>query len=83
MSQVCTMNYNQFTDERGTFKELFKNDRFFEIKQISLNIVNPCKKKGGHFHKITTEVFIIIEGKMNVYLEHNDGTKEQFLLDQD
>lgn len=72
--------YNEFSDERGKFKELFKSSDFFDAKQVSINIVNPCKKKGGHFHKITTEVFVIIEGEMKVYLEYSDDTREQLLL---
>ena len=59
--------YNKISDNRGTFEELFKASDFFSAEQISLNIVEPGQKKGGHYHKITHEVFIVIEGEMEVH----------------
>lgn len=51
-------------DERGMFAELFKEP----FGQVSLNVINPGKVKGGHYHNIKIEKFICVKGECVVRL---------------
>ena len=56
-------------DNRGMFQELFKKSHGFEdfdIKQISFCTINPGETRGGHYHKVMNEVFIVVSGSMEL-----------------
>lgn len=47
------------SDDRGSFIELLQ---FIKHGQISVNIIKPGMKKGGHWHQTKNEKFFIIQG---------------------
>lgn len=53
-------NYNFAKDDRGSFEELYKSNKY---GQISENISYPNITKGGHYHTYKKEIFCVVEGK--------------------
>ncbi len=63
------MVFNKYVDERGIFQEIYKNSEMFEgfdPEQISFCTINPDFVRGRHYHKQMLEVFIVIEGEMEI-----------------
>lgn len=61
------MVFNKHIDDRGLFQELFKDSETaegFDIKQVSLCTIRPKQVRGGHWHRIGIEAFVVIEGEM-------------------
>lgn len=54
------MPLKKITDHRGSFSELIKTA---DCGQISVNVVKPGEKKGGHRHRSKCEVFIAVSGR--------------------
>ena len=52
-------SFNYSEDNRGSFKEIYKSDRY---GQISINIIKPGITKGGHYHKYKNEIFKAVVG---------------------
>ena len=52
-------SYNFAEDQRGSFEELYKNEKY---GQISVNIAFPGITKGGHYHTYKNEIFMTVEG---------------------
>ena len=67
-------SYFSNSDENGSIVGLVNFGQWEE-----LNIIESLKDavRGGHYHLRTTELFIILEGRIEVFLEniHNDRTK--------
>ena len=65
-------------DQRGNFVECFKN---LDFGQISFFTSNSKISRGGHFHHLKCEIFIVIQGKA-LYQSKNiiNGNKKEFLL---
>ena len=78
------MSFLEHLDERGSFAELVKVSECgenFTIKQVSLCKINPGFTRGKHWHKETTEMYIVLEGEM-IYrwsLVQNDGNRSKML----
>lgn len=47
------------SDERGSFTEFFRNK---DIGQFSINISNPGKTRGQHWHHTKMEIFLVVSG---------------------
>ena len=65
-------NLNYASDERGSFEELYKSNKY---GQISENIAFPNIIKGMHYHKYKKEIFYPIIGKSKIVqqsLDHQD-----------
>lgn len=65
-------NLNYASDERGSFEELYKSNKY---GQISENIAFPNIVKGMHYHKYKKEIFYPIVGKSKIVqqsLDHQD-----------
>lgn len=65
-------NLNYAFDERGSFEELYKSNKY---GQISENIAFPNIVKGMHYHKYKKEIFYPIVGKSKIVqqsLGHQD-----------
>ena len=65
-------NLNYAFDERGSFEELYKSNKY---GQISENIAFPNIVKGMHYHKYKKEIFYPIVGKSKIVqqsLDHQD-----------
>lgn len=58
--------YFMHTDKRGTLEGLVN---FGEWKEINLISSLAGVERGNHYHKETLELFIILEGEINVILE--------------
>jgi len=58
--------YFMHEDKRGTLEGLIN---FGEWKEINLISSLAGVERGNHYHKETLELFIILEGKINVILE--------------
>jgi UDP-2-acetamido-2,6-beta-L-arabino-hexul-4-ose reductase len=52
-------SYNFAEDARGSFEELYKNEKY---GQISVNKSFPGIVKGGHYHTYKNEIFMTVEG---------------------
>ena len=52
-------SYNYAEDERGSFEEIYKNEKY---GQISVNKAFPGILKGGHYHTYKNEIFMTVEG---------------------
>ena len=65
-------NLNYAFDERGSFEELYKSNKY---GQISENIAFPNIVKGMHYHTYKKEIFYPIIGKSKIVqqsLDHQD-----------
>ncbi len=63
------MEYKIVTDDsRGVFAELLK----LHCGQISYVEVAPGAKRGGHYHKRKSEVFVLLTGKCDLVLENGN-----------
>lgn len=60
-----------FSDERGGLVQLVHDG----WKQVNVSQTKAGVKRGGHYHKQTTEAFFIIEGKIRLTLS-KDGRVE-------
>lgn len=65
------MLFEKHEDKRGYFRELFRySEDKMHISQVSICHANPGEERGGHFHTIFEEIFIVIQGSMNLELEN-------------
>ena len=62
-------NLNYASDERGSFEELYKSNKY---GQISENIAFPNIIKGMHYHKYKKEIFYPIIGKSKIVQQSLD-----------
>ena len=69
-------------DKRGWFTEILKTHDLKKphFGQISLTVANAFEKKGSHYHKIRTEWFTVVTGKVNFYLKHMKTGKEKNIV---
>lgn len=59
-STPCSFHPVSKEDERGSFIELVKGG-FGDSSQVSLNIIYPNKRKGGHYHHHKVERFVRLD----------------------
>ena len=52
-------SYNFVEDQRGSFEEIYKNEKY---GQISVNSAFPGITKGGHYHTYKNEIFMTVIG---------------------
>jgi len=77
------MKYPKHTDDRGYFQELHKaGDLSDHWKQIAICSIAPGATRGAHYHKVTYEKYIVIEGDMTVKTYHmkQDNSEVVFQL---
>lgn len=67
--------YNHASDERGSFTELYKNNKY---GQISINMIYPGVTKGGHYHTYKDEMFYTVIGK-SLIRQRNIKTNEMIV----
>lgn len=60
-------NYFSHKDERG---QIFGIINEGDWKEANFVQTNKGAKRGGHYHKITRELFYIIDGEIQVHLEN-------------
>ena len=72
-------SYNYFEDERGTFVELYKSQKY---GQISDNLTFPGITKGGHYHTYKEEIFYTVAGR-SLIKERNIETNEMLEYEVD
>jgi dTDP-4-dehydrorhamnose 3,5-epimerase-like enzyme len=70
-------NYFSQKDERGQIKGLIN---FGEWQEFNLIFSEADTVRGGHYHEKTQELFIIIEGELNITLEDLNGNKEIYTV---
>ncbi len=65
-------SYFEYTDERGSIKGLINFGQWEE-----LNIIKSEKGmiRGNHFHELTKELFIIIDGEINVKVQKVENSE--------
>ena len=74
-------SYNYSEDNRGSFEELYKNEKY---GQISANIAFPGILKGGHYHTYKNEIFMTVQGTCVTRLRKLGSNKiEKFLQEGD
>lgn len=62
-------------DERGFFQELFyPRHALFAIEQISWFSIEPGHFRGGHWHKQTQEIFVVMDGSVQFLSKPRDKT---------
>ncbi|MFA5283594.1 MAG: NAD-dependent epimerase/dehydratase family protein [Bacilli bacterium] len=67
-------------NEKGDFVEFIKNDEF---GQVSFLTVLPGQKRGGHFHLVTYEKFIVVSGQCTISIKDmNSGVSKEFFLNE-
>lgn len=76
------LDFPLFNDSRGGLVPFELDSHFpFTVKRIYLVTANNRAKRGGHAHKIESEMFVAAQGSIKA-LVHN-GTKEEIItLDQ-
>lgn len=57
---------HEHKDARGVFAELVRERDLGKYKQISYLTIEPNFFRGNHYHKITTEAFILLEGDCEI-----------------
>lgn len=67
------INNKTVHDERGTFSTLIN---FGVWKEANLITSKAGTIRGNHFHKIATEVFIIITGEVEIHLQRVENGKK-------
>ncbi|NOT77556.1 MAG: cupin domain-containing protein [Bacteriovoracaceae bacterium] len=66
-------NYFAHSDERGSIKGLFN---FGTWEEGNLITSNAGTIRGGHYHKGTNELFIILDGRIEITTKELGGDKE-------
>ena len=61
--------YFSFPDERGTIIGLIQEGNWKEINSV---FSKKGTRRGDHYHKETNEIFIILEGKINLHLQKEE-----------
>ncbi len=66
--QLCNGTTTKHVDPRGFFQELyhFNGNPYAQVSWFS---IAPGQLRGGHYHKKTSELFIVLEGEVQV-LQH-------------
>jgi quercetin dioxygenase-like cupin family protein len=60
-------------DQRGFFQELYHfNHDEPHYAQVSWFSIEPNTKRGGHYHRRTTELFVVLEGTVEYVTGHGD-----------
>lgn len=67
-------------DDRGWFSEIFKLNKFKDIKQINISLSKKGAIRGQHYHKRKIEWFCVISGKANMNLKNLNTDEEKNLL---
>lgn len=77
-SKKLTFPLKNNKDQRGNFVECFKS---LDFGQISFFTSNSKISRGGHFHHLKCEIFIVIQGKA-LYQSKKiiGGNKKEFIL---
>jgi mannose-6-phosphate isomerase-like protein (cupin superfamily) len=65
-------SYTCHNDKRGTFRGIINSGRWEEANFIS---TRKGEVRGGHYHKVTEELFYIINGKISIVISNLDGEK--------
>ena len=65
-------NYIEYSDKRGSFLGLVN---FGNWKEINIICSEADTVRGGHYHKNTDELFLILEGKIKITLQKVLGNK--------
>lgn len=56
----------------------------FEIKRVyTVSGVRPLEIRGNHSHLLTNQIFVCVNGAIEVYLEDLDGNSETVILKND
>ncbi|MDD4153821.1 MAG: NAD-dependent epimerase/dehydratase family protein [Bacilli bacterium] len=67
-------------NEKGDYVEFIKNN---EYGQVSFLTVLPGQKRGGHFHLLTYEKFIVVSGHCTISTQDmNSGVAKEYFLDE-
>lgn len=61
-----------FSDDRGTLTQLIHNG----YKQVNVITSKADTIRGGHYHKINTEAFFVVEGAFQLVAEYKSEKKE-------
>jgi len=64
-----------FKDNRGTLKQLFSSQRGW--KQVNYATSKKDVARGGHYHKMVTETFYLIHGRIKVMIKNMRNGNEQ------
>lgn len=73
--KVITDYEFSFKDERGILRQLISSQHGF--KQINWATSKKGVSRGGHFHKIVTETFYLIKGRVKVHIKNMKTHEEQ------
>ena len=72
-------NYFNYSDSRGAIKGIINEGSWQEINQISSK---SGAIRGDHFHKETKELFIILDGEIDISLQRVKNNKKTGLVKQ-
>ncbi len=69
--------YFSFKDDRGLITGLIQEGNWKEI-----NVIDSKKgtRRGDHYHKKCTELFIMLSGRVKVYLQSVDEPDRQMII---
>jgi len=76
------LNFPLFEDTRGGLIPFELDENFpFDVKRVYLVTAKDNAKRGGHAHKIESEMFVAAQGSIKALV--NDGNKDEvIILDQ-
>lgn len=63
-------------DARGLFVELLKQKDLWKYKQMSLLTIEPNFFRGRHYHKITKEAFMLLEGDCDLTIYYGKEVED-------
>lgn len=71
-----------YSDTKGTLIPFELNQNFpFKVKRIYLVTANQGETRGGHAHKIESELFVAAQGSIKARV-NSDGADKEILLNQ-
>lgn len=81
MNKYKIIKFPKFTDKRGDLIPFELDQNFpFKVKRVYLVTSKNNSTRGGHAHKIESEVFVAAKGKITALI--NDGTQDiEIVLD--
>ncbi len=81
MQNYTIHSFPLFSDKRGTLIPFELNENFpFEVKRVYLVTAHDSQRRGGHAHKIESELFVAAQGSIKM-LVNQAGADEIITLD--
>ncbi len=77
--KFTVLDFPHFVDQRGTLTPFELDETFpFPVKRVYLVTANGDAIRGGHAHKVESEVFVAANGSVTATI--NDGSGDQTII---